>query len=76
MKHICDTEDDNGVVCNNPMTQKQFDQDGMCSRCADLLWENFYKPLGMGKPTKPIIFESNSKRFKIPHPHEDINQPI
>jgi hypothetical protein len=57
MKHRCETQDDKGQVCGKKVPKKQWKQDGMCSRCAELLWSNFYEPLGVGKETKPIVFK-------------------
>lgn len=37
---ICEAEDDNGNSCGRNMSRYQFDQDGMCSRCADLIWHS------------------------------------
>lgn len=39
-KLICTAEDDNGHICGNRMSRIEFDQDGMCSRCADGIWES------------------------------------
>lgn len=57
MKQLfCKATDDDGKVCNNPMSEKESKQDGMCTRCAELIWSNFAQPLCMGKEPKPIIF--------------------
>lgn len=56
----CTFEDDNGKVCGKPLSKEQEAQDGMCSRCAELLWANFAQPLVTNKPTKPILFDSTS----------------
>lgn len=53
---ICTVEDDKGAVCNNEYSEDQHKQDGMCPRCAELIWDNFAKPIAQGIPTKPIIF--------------------
>ena len=41
----CPAEDDNGVICGKPMSHREYKQDGMCSRCADLIWGNFAEAL-------------------------------
>ena len=38
-KTQCPCTDDNYRRCENMMTDKEMKQDGMCSRCADLLAE-------------------------------------
>ena len=53
---VCQCEDDNGVKCGRNMSREEFDQDGMCSRCADGLWDTFVQPLSNGKETKPFVF--------------------
>ena len=61
MKLFCKTQDDNGVVCNRSMSKHENEQDGMCSRCAELIWANFAQPLITNKPTSPIIFEDSNE---------------
>lgn len=36
----CTMQDDNYDVCNKSMTLTEYKQDGMCSECADLLWNS------------------------------------
>lgn len=38
-KHRCVVKDDKGVMCNAPVSVRQWEQDGMCGNCADHLWE-------------------------------------
>ena len=61
----CPCEDDNGVVCNKPMSKEEQEQDGMCIRCAELLWANFAQPLASNKPTKPIIFKEGDETQRV-----------
>ena len=39
MNNKCNHQDSNGVVCNKKMTDDELNQDGMCSFCADNIWE-------------------------------------
>lgn len=57
MKFICKMEDDNGVICNNEIDKYQYEQDGMCSRCADLFWTDFVLPIWKNGEVKPIVFK-------------------
>ena len=57
-KPLCTATDDNGVVCNRPMSKREIRDDGMCSRCADLIWNNFFVPLSNNQELKPIEFTS------------------
>lgn len=34
----CPAEDDEGTRCTNTLSDEEKEQDGMCSRCADLIW--------------------------------------
>jgi hypothetical protein len=52
----CTATDDLDKECTNTMSKKQHTQDGMCSRCADLIWSNFIQPINNNRPIKPIIF--------------------
>lgn len=36
----CKMQDDEYDVCNKSMTRTEYKQDGMCSSCADLLWDS------------------------------------
>ena len=36
---LCKYENDDGTICNKHMTLKEFEQDGICSVCADKLWD-------------------------------------
>ena len=56
----CKCEDDRGAVCNKTMSREEHEQDGMCSDCANKLWENFVQPLWSGKPPKEFIHEKHS----------------
>jgi len=38
-KKQCPCSDDKGVRCENIMTKKENKQDGMCERCAELVWD-------------------------------------
>jgi len=38
--NICPAEDDAGTKCQVDMTDEEVEQDGMCSRCADGIWES------------------------------------
>lgn len=38
-KKRCPVEDDKGRKCTNQMSKHEEDQDGMCGRCASLIWE-------------------------------------
>jgi len=59
MDMMCKVEDDVGHLCSNRMSKKEKKQDGMCSRCAELLWNNYAQPAWLGKPDKPVIFKDN-----------------
>jgi hypothetical protein len=39
MAHLCKCQDMTGAVCNRKMSKVEYDQDGMCSFCADSVWE-------------------------------------
>lgn len=43
-KFICQAEDDLGIVCNKEMSKQEYEQDGMCSNCADSIWANVTYP--------------------------------
>jgi hypothetical protein len=58
-KPLCTATDDNGVVCNRPMSKREIRDDGMCSRCAELIWNNFSKPLWNNQETIPVIFTAD-----------------
>ena len=60
-KRVCEAQDDNGQKCNRPMSKREFDQDGMCSRCADLIWSNYAQPLMNNKETTPIVFARDTE---------------
>ncbi len=34
----CQCEDSTGKACGKEMTQEEEDQDGMCQRCGDQVW--------------------------------------
>ena len=36
----CTIQDDNYNTCNKPMTRTEYKRDGMCSDCANLLWDS------------------------------------
>jgi len=38
--NICPAEDDNGTKCQVEMTDEEVEQDGMCYRCADMIWDS------------------------------------
>ena len=61
---MCKVEDDEGHVCTNKMTKKEKAQDGMCSRCAELLWANYVRPSWTATKHKPIIFKDNYRAVK------------
>ena len=54
MNHTCKFEDDNGTICNAEVSSKQWKQDGICNRCADLLWNNYVLPISNDKEPIPI----------------------
>lgn len=39
MGKVCGCEDSYGVKCKRVMTKKEYEQDGVCSFCADNVWE-------------------------------------
>jgi len=55
----CKVEDDVGHKCSNTMSKRQYAQDGMCERCAELLWGSYAKPLITDTKGKSIIFKDN-----------------
>lgn len=57
MDTVCPATDDNGKVCGRKMSKREVKQDGMCGRCADLIWTNFVQPMWNGRSDKPIIFK-------------------
>ena len=59
--NICKIEDDTGQVCNQPVKLKQWKRDGMCSRCAELLWANHVQPMMQCKEAIPIIFDKANR---------------
>lgn len=34
----CVCQDSNGLVCGKEMTKQEYQQDGVCSTCADHVW--------------------------------------
>lgn len=66
-KLICQYQRDNGHKCNRLMSKREFDQDGMCTRCAEECWEWFTtKILGMKGESKTR--KRNKKRAKSADP--------
>lgn len=60
-RDVCPAEDDNGEKCTHLMTRKEQRQDGMCSRCADGIWNSMFH-------NQPFYFkkkESNIQRKKV-----------
>lgn len=41
---LCKCQDSTGKVCNKPLSTEEYDQDGMCSTCADNVWEEMNNP--------------------------------
>lgn len=37
----CKFQHDDGHICGKEMTKRQYKQDGICSSCAEWLWEWF-----------------------------------
>jgi hypothetical protein len=52
---LCPCSDDKGVKCQNTMTEKEKKQDGMCCRCADLIW-------GWHQQDTPVIYKNPHTR--------------
>lgn len=58
-KQVCPISDDNDVKCENIMTKKEIKQDGMCIRCATLMW-------GWHQRNEQIVFiKANTREFKV-----------
>jgi hypothetical protein len=51
----CRFIDDNGTVCKEQYSESQHKQDGMCLRCAELLWNNFIDRLNRNLKPIPMI---------------------
>lgn len=60
----CQCEDDNGHLCGKEVSKRQWQQDGMCSRCADELWLTFNLPILNGKEPKPFIHKETLEKAK------------
>lgn len=39
----CKCQDSNGTVCGVEMSTEEFEQDGMCTACADNVWAEMYE---------------------------------
>ena len=39
MAHLCKCQDKEGIPCNRKMSKVEYNQDGMCSFCADKVWK-------------------------------------
>jgi len=37
--YLCTCEDSNGIPHNILISKKEYEQDGMCLRCADQVWK-------------------------------------
>lgn len=58
-KQVCPISDDNDVKCENIMTKEEIRQDGMCERCATLMW-------GWLTRDEPIVFiKPNTREFDM-----------
>ena len=52
---LCPCSDDKGVKCQVEMTEEEDKQDGMCYRCADLIW-------GFLQKDTPVIYKNPCTR--------------
>ena len=43
-KYICKCQDSAGTPHNKKMTKKEYNQDGMCAKCADHVWAEMEYP--------------------------------
>jgi len=56
-KHVCECQDFYGVRCGKVLTDEEFEQDGMCSYCADNVWEE----MKSGTKWRVKHFKTNQK---------------
>ncbi len=57
--YICTFQDDTGTICKREYGIHQHIQDGMCNRCAELLWPwyQWFSTPDTKEPAPTILFD-------------------